>query len=144
MHGALILHLAFSLHLAFVLRRCVAKKRLPLPKILPESLGGPGPSAADDGNRPTGSKARREAQKRSAEKKEAAGQAVSLRNQTAAYKLGKVSAAAFYMTLAEVFGIKRHAMVPKVKAISEQSDPARMMRFRYFLFLFFCHRPVDT
>lgn len=104
------------------MHRCVVKKRLPLPKILPESLGGPGPSATDGGNRPTGSKARKEAQRRSAEKKEAAGREVSLRDQTAAYKLGKVSAAAFNITLAEVFGVKRHAMVPKVKKTKKQEQ----------------------
>ena len=98
-----------------------------MPKILPESLGGPGPSETD-GNRPTGSKARGEEERRSAEKKEAAGRAVSLRDRTVAYKLGKISAAAFYLTLAEVFGIKRHSMVPKVKKAA--------LRFVTFLFIF--------
>ena len=94
--------------------RCLTKKNLALPKILPEVLGGPGPSARDE-NRPAGSKARQEEQRRSAEKKAAAARAVSLRDQIVAYKLGKMSAAALYMTLAQVFGIKRNSVVPKVK-----------------------------
>lgn len=43
-----------------------------------------------------------------------AGRAVKLREQTQAFRLGKVTAAAFYITLAGAFGAKRHTMIPKV------------------------------
>lgn len=40
--------------------------------------------------------------------------AVKLREHTEAFRLGKVTAAAFYITLAQAFGSKRHTMIPKV------------------------------
>lgn len=40
--------------------------------------------------------------------------AVKLREHTQAFRLGRVTAAAFYITLAEAFGAKRHTMIPKV------------------------------
>lgn len=45
-----------------------------------------------------------------------AGRVVKLREQTQAFRLGKVTAAAFYITLAGAFGAKRHTMIPKVLA----------------------------
>lgn len=48
------------------------------------------------------------------EKEKLARRAVKLREHTEAFRLGKVTAAAFYITLAEAFGSKRHTMIPKV------------------------------
>lgn len=92
-----------------------------MPECLPKSLGGPGPSGGFEDSeslkgQPKGSKARREADEvKKKEDKELAGHAVKLREQTLAYKQGKVTAAAFYITLAQAFGLNRHTMVPKVK-----------------------------
>lgn len=62
-----------------------------------------------------GPKARREAEEaREKETKVLAGRVVRLREETNAYRLGKITAAAFYITLAEAFGYKRHTMIPKV------------------------------
>ncbi|CAM9344248.1 unnamed protein product [Ectocarpus fasciculatus] len=124
---------AVALHLC----RCVAHKHLPLPETLPRSLGGlglaGGPDDDDeqpDGGKdqgPKGSKAKREAeQAREKEKKMMAGRAVKLREQTQAFRLGKVTAAAFYITLAGAFGAKRHTMIPKV-ARSLPLDKARAL-----------------
>lgn len=115
--------------------RCVAKKRLPLPEYLPKSLGGPGQSAGsiDDSqqseSQSKGSKARREAEEaREKEKRELARRTVRLREQTAAYRLGKVTAAAFYITLAEAFGARRQAMVPKVRWVGTYCSRQHAMR----------------
>ncbi|CBN77331.1 conserved unknown protein [Ectocarpus siliculosus] len=124
---------AVALHLC----RCVAHKHLPLPETLPRSLGGLGLAGGPDddeeqpdGGRdqgPKGSKAIREAeQAREKEKKAMAGRAVKLREQTQAFRLGKVTAAAFYITLAGAFGAKRHTMIPKV-ARSLPLDRARAL-----------------
>lgn len=43
-----------------------------------------------------------------------ANRAVRLREETLAFRLGKITAAAFYITLAGAFGAKRHTMIPKV------------------------------
>ncbi|CAB1119102.1 unnamed protein product [Ectocarpus sp. CCAP 1310/34] len=124
---------AVALHLC----RCVAHKHLPLPETLPRSLGGLGLAGGpdddeeqSDGGRdqgPKGSKAKREAEQAREKKKRAmAGRAVKLREQTQAFRLGKVTAAAFYITLAGAFGAKRHTMIPKV-ARSLPLDKARAL-----------------
>lgn len=51
---------------------------------------------------------------REKEKQMLAGRAVRLREETQAFRLGKVTAAAFYITLAGAFGAKRQTMIPKV------------------------------
>ncbi|CAN0519288.1 unnamed protein product [Ectocarpus sp. 12 AP-2014] len=124
---------AVALHLC----RCVAHKHLPLPETLPRSLGGLGLAGGPDddeeqpdGGRdqgPKGSNAKREAeQAREKENRAMAGRAVKLREQTQAFRLGKVTAAAFYITLAGAFGAKRHTMIPKV-ARSLPLDKARAL-----------------
>lgn len=51
---------------------------------------------------------------REKEKQMREGRAVKLREETMAFRLGKITAAAFYITLAGAFGAKRHTMIPKV------------------------------
>lgn len=51
---------------------------------------------------------------REKQKQMLAGRAVRLREQTLEFRLGKITAAAFYITLAGAFGAKRHTMIPKV------------------------------
>ncbi|CAM9698027.1 unnamed protein product [Scytosiphon promiscuus] len=126
---------AVAMHLS----RCVAHKHLPLPEALPKSLGGLGlvkgdgdgssgePDAEGQKQQPKGSKARREAeQARDLESQKLAGRAIRMREQTDAFRLGKVTAAAFYITLAGAFGAKRHVMIPKV-ARSLPLDKARAL-----------------
>lgn len=55
------------------------------------------------------------------EKQMMAGRAVKLREETQAFRLGKVTAAAFYITLAGAFGAKRQAMIPKVLGLDYTS-----------------------
>lgn len=113
--------------------RCVAKKRLPLPKRLPRCLRGPGhrkdlsdesPSTSprDRGKgsvrkRYSGTPKEEEEEDREGRKKndaETADPSVMLRQDAAAFKAGKLTAAGFYATLARVFGNKRDTMVLKV------------------------------
>eukprot|EP00903_Cladosiphon_okamuranus_P006843 g6665.t1 len=122
---------------AVAMHLCVAQKQLPLPDALPRSLGGPGQSAGSfdgDGGPPggegqhhqKGSKARREAEQARDEERVLARRAVKLREHTEAFRLGKLTAAAFYITLAQAFGSKRHTMIPKV-ARSLPLDKARAL-----------------
>lgn len=111
--------------------RCVTKKRLPLPKRLPRCLGGSGhredfsdespPTSPRD--RGKGSVRKRypgtpneEEHREGRNKNEAvtADPSVMLRQDAAAFKAGKLTAAGFYATLARLFGNKRDTMVPKV------------------------------
>lgn len=118
--------------------RCVVKKHLPLPERLPECLARPsstGPSdqppqpQASGGWGRKGSKdgrrwARRaQAGEATGARSEPVDPATRLQRDTAAFKAGKTSAAAFYFALAQAFGSRRHAMIPKARG--RRTGPSR-------------------